>query len=204
MKLSVLIPSLEKRSKSLTELVFELINQSSGTERVFADFRKEFSIEKHICNEVEIIVCVDKGEMSIGAKRNLLLNEAIGDYICYVDDDDKLASCYIEEVLKGIKTNPDCCSLTGIITTNGKDEKIFKHFIECDEYCEKDGIYLRYPNHLNTIKSGIAKQFKFPEINHGEDTDWATQIHKSGLLKKEYKIEPIIYYYKYITQKTYA
>lgn len=61
--------------------------------------------------------------------------------------------------------------------------------------------YERYPNHLNCIKSSIAKKFKFPETNHGEDTDWATQIHKSGLIKTEHYIPEIIYYYDYKSKK---
>jgi hypothetical protein len=55
---------------------------------------------------------------------------------------------------------------------------------------------------LNCIKASIAKQFKFPEINHGEDTQWATQIKESGLLKKEVYIDKILYHYQYVTKKS--
>ena len=62
-------------------------------------------------------------------------------------------------------------------------------------------MYERYPNHLNCIKSSIAKQFKFPEINFGEDTLWADKVFKSGLIKTEHFIDKVIYHYKYITNK---
>lgn len=61
--------------------------------------------------------------------------------------------------------------------------------------------YERYPNHLNCIKASIAKQFKFPEINHGEDTDWATQIFNSGLIKTEHYIDKVLYHYQYKPNK---
>ena len=54
---------------------------------------------------------------------------------------------------------------------------------------------------IDAAKSEIAKQFKFPIKNFGEDTDWAMQICKSGLLKKEVEVNKIIYYYQFITNK---
>lgn len=61
--------------------------------------------------------------------------------------------------------------------------------------------YERYPNHLNCIKSSIAKQFKFPDISHGEDTDWATQIFNSCLIKTEHYIDKVLYHYQFKPNK---
>lgn len=149
--------------------------------------------------KVEVNINRDTG--SIGSKRNSLLQNAKGEYVAFIDDDDDVAEEYVEYLLEGIRTGRDCCSLRGLI-----DEKIdfnmFEHSIRHEAYAtvnpdKHDGVkYLRYPNHLNCIKSEIAKQFKFPLINHGEDTDWATQIKNSGLIKTEYWIdEPIYFYY---------
>jgi glycosyltransferase involved in cell wall biosynthesis len=156
----------------------------------------------HQINEhVEVLTHEDNGELDIGAKRNILLNRASGDYLCFIDDDDRISVDYVDQILNGIKENPDCCSLVGEITFNGKDPKMFVHSIDYNEYFEKNGVYYRPPNHLNAIRSDIAKKFVFPSLNHGEDTDWALQIRDANVLKKESKIQKTIYYYDYITEK---
>lgn len=182
-KLSILIPSLQDRRKQCDELFWELTRQKT--------------------DEVEIIVFEDNGERTIGEKRNQLLEWANGEYLCFFDDDDTPSSNYISNILEGINKGVDCCSLRGIITFDGETPELFEHSIRYKEYKTVDNPvkYERYPNHLNAIKSSIAKQFKFPEINFGEDTDWATQIHNSGLIKTEHYIDSVIYHYKYVTNK---
>lgn len=151
--------------------------------------------------KVEILVEVDEGEETIGAKRNKLLQRAAGKYVAFIDDDDSISDDYLLKVFGGINQNRDCCSLNGIITFDGSNPKVFKHSIDYKKYDEVDGEYLRFPNHLNAIKASIAKQFKFPEKNYSEDTEWATALHESGLLKTEWRIFGTIYFYKYIRNK---
>lgn len=187
MKLSILIATIPSRADMLNKLVTELIRQQSK----YGDL-------------VEILGCSD--DKSIGAKRNELLQSSSGEYVCFIDDDDWVSSTYIDDIFDAIKTDPDCVSLRGVITWDGASPEIFEHSLKYKHYITHtmpvDGIkYERYPNHLNTIKSSIAKQFKFPEINHGEDKAWADLINESGLLKKEIYIDKILYHYIYITNK---
>lgn len=179
--LSILIPSLEKRAGRLAALLR--------------------SIEKQMTPEVEIIVSMDGGQKTIGQKRNEMTAAAKGLYVASIDDDDRISPQYISLLLKGIATNPDCCSLVGTYTINGRYPKIFKHSIEYNGWYEKNNILYRFPNHLNAIRASIAKQMIYPDVRHGEDKSFSEQLQKSGLLKKEYKIEPIIYIYDYQTKK---
>lgn len=179
--LSIIIPTIEKRKHMLREIVSELSSQIKG-------------------RAIEIIV-VQGEEWTIGYKRNRGLSLAKGKYVCYVDDDDRVSHKYIDLVYEGIMQDVDCCSLVGIITTNGTQEKTFVHSIAHNKYFEEDGIYYRPPNHLNVIRASIAKQFEFQEINFGEDQDWAMRICNSGLLKKEHQIDDILYYYDFILNK---
>lgn len=182
-KLSLLICHMPERKKLL--------------ERLLACFKVQD------CSECELLIDPEAG--TIGTKRNRLLSEAKGDYVAYVDDDDLVSEDYISLIMEGINRGVDCCSLLGEITTDGKNPLLFEHSIKYKAYAtnsqEKRIRYERYPNHLNCIKASIAKQLKFPEKNHGEDTDWATQIFKSGLLKTEYQIDKVIYYYDYRSKK---
>lgn len=184
MKLSILICSIESRSKLLERLLDVLKPQ--------------------IVEGVKIDVSTDNGQKSIGQKRNELLQNAIGEYVCFIDDDDLVSDNYVKLLMKGIDLGVDCCSLKGIITENSMNPLVFEHSIKYEKYKTNPDSYPiryeRFPNHLNCIRSGIAKQFKFPEKNHGEDTDWATQIKRSGLIETEHYIDQIIYYYQYMSK----
>lgn len=183
MKLSLLIPSMSSRKDKLWALVTELYNQ-----------------KKHF-DGVEICILIDDKDMNIGRKRNRLLDMAGGKYVAFIDDDDMVSSNYVERLLEGIALGVDCCSLLGVLTWNGKNPELFEHSIRYKEYRTAEptkGVrYERYPNHLNCIKADIAKRFRFPEIDFGEDTDWATQVFKSGLIKTEHYITDVLYHYQY-------
>jgi len=154
-----------------------------------------------LTDQVEILSECDEGQMSIGAKRNLLLSRATGDYVCAIDDDDWVDSEYLFKITEALKPDPDCVQLIGMMNTDGYNQKRFEHSNLHPTYYEHNQTYYRYPNHLNTIKREIAQQFKFPETNFGEDTDWATQIRDSGLLRDEASIDKVIYHYRYASRK---
>lgn len=153
-------------------------------------------------DDIEIIY--DRSDIdSIGEKRNRLLNQANGEYLCFIDDDDWITDNYISLLMEAIKTGCDCASLKGEYIVDGQYRGIFEHSLKYSEWktTDNDIKYERYPNHLNLIKSSIAKQFRFPEKNHGEDHDWSTQIHKAGILKIEHYISETIYHYRFNSNK---
>lgn len=156
------------------------------------------------------VIWDNRAKISIGEKRNFLISQAVKyqnepGYVAFVDDDDNVSKHYVDLLLSGIRTEPDCCSLRGIITDDGVNPRVFEHSIRYKEYRTviKNGkeFYERYPNHISCMKLSIAKQFPFPAINHSEDTDFATQVFKSGLLKTEHWIDDIIYYYNHVSKK---
>ncbi len=185
MKLSILIPTLHSRVRCFTHIHDRLTTM----------------IEPYK-DEVEIVVEVDGGEITVGAKRNLLIKRAKGEYVAFVDDDDDITDWYIEALLAGIETGADCCSLIGEITWDGQNPQPFIHSIKYNSYYTEDNVYYRPPNHLNCIKREHAIKMPFPEKNFGEDTDFAMALCKSGLLKTEHYIDRGLYYYKYITKKS--
>lgn len=185
-KLSILIPTLSSR-QHMFEHIYGQLNYQIG--------------EKYK-DEVEVLYERDNGEKTIGEKRNILMQRAKGEWVAMADDDDTLADYYIEEIMNGLETNPDCCSLIGEITTDGKNPKTFIHSLDYTSYFEEDNIYRRCPNHLNVLRRSLAIQIPFPQKNFSEDTDFALALCKSGLLKTEYKIDKGLYYYRYISKKT--
>lgn len=189
MLLSILIPTLASRQDQCLSLVDTLLDQ---VERA------------NLIGLVEIITQYDEGQKSIGTKRNELIQKAKGKYVCFVDDDDSISINYIDLLMQGIEKDVDCCSLRGIITWDGESPEIFEHSIKYNAYKTNDtGFpkYERYPNHLNCIKKSIANQIQYPEISHGEDTDFATKLYQSGLIKTEHYIDSVLYHYQFKPNK---
>lgn len=190
MKLSILICTIPSRYASYGRLITELNAQ-------ILPYAPEVGI-----------ISNNSTELSIGAKRNWLLDKAESEYVAFIDDDDMVSHNYIEWLMRAIDSDCDCASLKGEYSINGKFDGIFEHSLKYKVWAtlnaeepDKDNKYIRYPNHLNLILTFIAKRFKFPETNHGEDENWSTQIHKSGLLTQEFYIPEVIYYYRYNSKK---
>lgn len=183
--LSILIPSLDKRAGLLTVLLRSLEKQ----------------ITPDIKDKIEFCINLDNGKKSIGQKRNELTQSAKGLYCASIDDDDRISVNYISHILRGIEKEPDCCSLIGTYTKDGRNPMLFKHSIQYNGWYTKDRVLYRYPNHLNCIRTDIAKQIKYPELYHGEDKSFSDQLRESGLLKVEHKIEHILYTYDFRSNK---
>lgn len=184
MKLSILICSLKEREKSFLGLLESLSSQIED------DFK------------VEVLHEIDNREMDIGTKRNKLLDRATGEYLCFIDDDDEISENYVVNIIEAIKNNPDCVAFKLKYYEDGVFKGIAHHSIKYDSWRNKqleygEMFYERTPNHLNPIKSEIAKRVKFPECNFGEDHAWSNSIYQ--YLKTESEIEEPVYFYKYQT-----
>lgn len=195
MIISILIPTTSDREYFFSDIMSELCRQVKLLSDKTGDDHWKY---------IEILKDPRGKEFTIGKKRNDLLFAATGEYVQFIDSDDMVCSDFFETELKALESKPDCLSLRGIMTTNGLNEEIFEHSLRYPEWRTvlSDNIkHERYPNHLNCIKASIAKQFKFPEKNFGEDHAYSKAVHESGLIKKEVYIEKILYHYKYRTNK---
>jgi glycosyltransferase involved in cell wall biosynthesis len=190
-KLSILICTLPEREQLLSELYKNLALQVR---------------DANAFGKVEILRNNEpKGTISTGTKRNILLNESKGEYVIYIDDDDKVAPNYIDLILKAINTGVDCVCVNGYITTNGKDK--IHWFMSKDfqnETIQSNGktVYKRKPNHIAAVKRQIALQIGFPDKSNGEDKYYSDGI--TPLINTEYIITENIYHYDFKTaNKTY-
>lgn len=161
------------------------------------------SLQKQKTPEIEILTEVDDGNIKIGKKRNMLLEKAKGDYLCFIDDDDLVSEDYVKKILSAIHNNPDCCSLEGIYTVDGKNPTRFIHSVDYNKWetVTENGetVYLRCPNHLNAVKRELAVIVGFKdELSQGEDRDYSERL--LPLLKTESKINGSIYKYLFISK----
>ena len=201
-KLSILIPSITSRKKLLSNLLRSLELQ-----------RKNHKLQ----DVVEIIYLVDDGKdapdyVSIGAKCNSLMSQATGEYVVFIGDDDKVATSYLEDIVKLTrdpygkdKKKYDCITFKCKKTTNDKDPKIQYHGIENKHYVNMEKGELRPPTMITPILRSIASKFKFDsrerEKDHGVGQAWATALVNAQVLKTSGHIDKILYYYRYNTKK---
>lgn len=184
MILSILICTIPKRKDLLDRLFTELRSQilQSG-------------------KEVEVLIDGKTG--TIGAKRQRLLENAQGEYVAFIDDDDMVSSDYLSSILFALESKPDVVGFMGWITTNGRNKTNFKISKDCG-YTKTGKGYERFNNHLSPVKREIALQIGYKDISFGEDYDYALRLTNSGLIKTERFIAKALYYYQYVTQKSYS
>ena len=87
MKLSVLICTIPERKEKFDILLNKL---------QFLSINKDVEI---LCDNRA------RGTVTIGQKRNDLINKSTGDYISFVDDDDDISNNYFDLILNAIETD---------------------------------------------------------------------------------------------------
>jgi len=188
MKLSILIPTIPERANKLNALVSNLnlqidilnnIHPSLGVVQILIDDSKKFI----------------EGGVTVGEKRNSLVQKAKGDYVCFLDDDDQVPNNYIEELIRATYKNTD------IIT--------FKSLFKCDTYWGIADMSIQNKNaeatplnqfkrnawHVCPVRRTIAQKYKFPFKNNAEDWQWMEQVLSE--VKSECKIDMILHQYNH-------
>lgn len=184
--LTILIPTLPKRESFLDRLHSELSRQIRDIPSACVSINTNYDTT-----------------IDIGTKRNRMMAEVDTEYMAFFDDDDMPGPNYIKHLMEGINKGVDCCSLTGIITTDGANPKKFIHSIQYTEMFERDNTYFRPVMHINCLKTEHARQAVFPEWRFSEDSKWALDLMAKGVLKTEHRIDEVIYNYLYVSDKRY-
>lgn len=153
-------------------------------------------------DKIEILVNKDNKEKKVGQKRNEILLSASGKYVCFIDDDDMVSNNYFYTILPELEKDVDCVGFYGNYYIQEKLVMQFSHANKNGGNFRKNGIQYRPVNHLNPVKTDIARQIMFPEINYTEDSSYSGDLFKSGLIKTESNIDQVLYHYLYDPQTT--
>lgn len=164
MKLSILIPSIPSRFARLKLLWEVLTPMVEGL-------------------PVEILVFMDNKKRSVGLKRDALVQMAKGQYLSFVDDDDRIYSNYVTEMLGAIKKGPDVVSIQQHATINDGNKFLVSYGLnnENQEARKVNGVWVdvdRKPFHTCAWKTEIAKRHHFPDASYGEDWHWCERVLK--------------------------
>lgn len=187
MILSILICTIEGREDSF-DLLFKKLQ------------RQLFQALSLYGMESEILFECDNKELSIGAKRQKLLDRSVGTHVVFIDDDDDVNDNYIGNIIYTLVNNLSCDSVGFKIECNmqGKKETAIASN-KYSDWCEnKDGFkYCRTPYHKTPIRREIALKIGYKDMRFGEDYDYSKRLKESGLIKNEHFINEVMYFYNY-------
>lgn len=184
MILSILICTIDSRKEKFDKL-FDFI----WKQRVVNETTSRF---------VEVLFESDNKEISVGAKRQKLLERAQGEFIVFVDDDDFVSENYVKSILRATRSKPDCigflikCNMEGVEKTAITSNRYEKWMDGQDGFDYNRTIY-----HKSPVRRSIALQIGFNDLRYAEDADYSKRLKESGLLVHEEFIDEVLYHYNY-------
>jgi len=177
--LSILIPTLPARIDCYYNLIKELNKQI---------------IQNNLINRVQILSLCDTKDISVGEKRNILLNQSNGRYVCFIDDDDEISPDYLIKIISALESNADVITFCGDYVENNLRTAFSISMVHRGNFNDSN-IFYRLPNHLCPVKREIALSCLFTHKNYGEDSDYAEKINQH--IKNEFHIQEKLYFYLY-------
>lgn len=182
MTLSILIATVKERESD-----FKILEN---------EFKHQIITHK-LQGQVDILSLSDNKEISIGAKRQQLLESAIGEYIAYFDDDDFPYPIFLLEIMQALKESPDCVGMLIHMTTNGQKPQTCCHSLKYKQWADrKDGYdYVRNVTHFNPVRRLLALQVGFKDMRFGEDKEYSDRL--TPLCKTEIFINKKLFHYRY-------
>jgi glycosyltransferase involved in cell wall biosynthesis len=182
--ISILIPTMTPRKALFDQVLAEIQKQAAECPQI----------------RTEILWESDNGELTLGQKRNVLMDRCTGTYHCFIDDDDILAPDYLKTFVPMITSGVDydCASFVGAHYKGGVFTKLFHHSMDYAEWAETPERYIRTISPMNLIKTDIVRQVRYKDIRNTEDHEFSKRLMASGLLKTEFRIHPNHPIYHYI------
>lgn len=168
--LSILIPSIPERFNKwlvLTQILFfqcgdlHESHPTLGRVQILSDTSESFL----------------NGGLSIGKKRQRLVDQAQGKYLCFLDDDEDISPNYIETLVRLCQRNSDVVTFRNLTKTDNYWCVVDMSLNNPEnEEATPDRIVKRRPWHICPVKSEYAKLYEFEDINYGEDFSWMEKV----------------------------
>lgn len=215
--ISVIVPVYNVQ-KYLKKCVYSILNQSyKNIEIILVD---DGSTDKspNICDRIakkdDRVIVIHKENGGVSEARNIGIEKANGEYICFVDSDDWLPKDSLQLVYNGISTNDSDYCNAAILCVNPIRNTLFKNInpIAAEREDDNWADFLRQQDWGPCAKLFITKIIKdnsifFPtDVKFGEDSIFVTRYLSH--CKKCVTISDIVYYYNRLnensaTRKTY-
>lgn len=169
MILSILIPTIPERVEKFSSLCYELMYQIDKLKNDHPSIGHAEIIYDHSVPFLE-------GGPSIGEKCNSLIKRAEGKYLLILHDDDWISPNFVESIVRLCQHNRDICTFRSISKLDN-----FWMLVDMSLYYQNDQPNPKYmirrkPFPICAVRSEFAKQFKFPDTNYSEDSDWMEKV----------------------------
>ena len=197
-RLSILTATTKQRINMFEEVLHEFDRQLIAlSEPMTSIGSANADLIHRKATSVEYIALSDNKEISIGAKRQKLLELASGEFVVFFDDDDAPSPDYVRNILDAITPDIDCIGMNVYMTTNGKNPQKCCHRLKYKHWANKvDGWdYVRNITHFNPVLRSVALRVGFKDLRFGEDKLYSDGV--SALLTKEAYITEPLFHYRY-------
>lgn len=157
-------------------------------------------VEPQLTPQVEVDVLWNRGQLGIGEYRQKLLDKARGEYVNFVDDDDRIPDHYVSDILEALETDPDYVGFQVHMHDASDPPVLGKREIRVEHSIRYEGWFGRAPNlyrdisHLNPIRRDIAIKGRFVG-GRSEDRKWAKEVRP--WVKTEVYIPKVMYFYDF-------
>lgn len=146
--------------------------------------------------QVTVLALWNHGQHSVGWYRQQMVETASAEYVCFVDDDDRVPENYCDRIMKALADRPDYVGFTvRLVDEHWRGaSKPAIHSIKYDCWSEDPGGWYRHVSHLNPIRRDLALEGSL-DGPAGEDQRWANEVHP--FLRSEVFIDQDMYYYQF-------
>lgn len=168
--LSILIPTIPSRKKRFDDLFQYLWEQRENLEVVHPSMEK-----------VEILYDSSSafldGGLSIGHKRQGLLENSTGKYVCFLDDDETIAPNYVESLVRLCRQNADVVTFRAMARLGFFWALVdMRLAYKVNDQITPEHTVRRPPWHMCPVISKYAKLYDFNDKNNAEDFEWMEKV----------------------------
>lgn len=175
MKLSILIATVGWRKNSFLSLLEQIMPQVRAYK-----------------GKIEVIAYWNNGELPVGQIRQALIEQARGEYVCFIDDDDTVPDYYCAEIMQAL--GKDYVGFHVKFFDDGVEMPPVIHSLKYSKWHQDDQGYYRGVTHLNPIRRELALKGSFGTSREaGEDAGWARTV--TPFVKTENFIDKPMYFY---------
>lgn len=192
MKLSILMAGLSTRHRPIEQQIISQLYQTLSYRQITETTYGRIKAYRH--PDVEFLTFIDNGELTSGKKRNLLIDNSSGDYICFIDDDDEVNNNYVYKMYSACLKDADVVTFNLQMFWNNQPKEIWQFGL----YHNMRRSGLMCVNHLCAWKRALATLVRWdPLLGNSDDRVWFEPLFHAGLIKTQYHINETLYFYMY-------
>lgn len=168
--LSILMPTTPERSEMFSKLYNQVKFQVTSLQNVHPSL-----------GTVEILVDDSKrfldGGLSVGKKRESLVQRAEGKYLCFLDSDESISPDYVETLVRLCNKDQDICTFQAMVKLSDFWALVdMRLTYKVNDQITPEHSVRRPPWHICPVRSIFAKLHKFNDKNNAEDFEWMEKV----------------------------